>query len=220
MDKPGERSVLALAGGMAFLAGATDVYGLAKLHDLYVSFMSGNTTQLGVSLGGGDFARAGSIAVLIGLFVLGAAGGAVLFNIAGRFHTATVILIVSIILLEPIVIRDGTAFAFVLAMGLLNASISRVGAASVSLTFVTGALVKFGQGLGNWITGHRSERLWGLQAVMWASLLAGSCAAAVLRNRGVVQPWPLPLAGLLLTVVAFALAPASTTVSRPAGRIR
>ncbi len=69
---------LALAGGMAFLAGATDVYGLSRLHDLYVSFMSGNTTSLGKAIGEGDFARAATAAGLIGLFVAGAAVGAVL----------------------------------------------------------------------------------------------------------------------------------------------
>jgi hypothetical protein len=52
-----EMATLALAGGVAFLAGATDVYGLAVFHDPCVSFMSGNTTMLGVSRGSGDFAR-------------------------------------------------------------------------------------------------------------------------------------------------------------------
>ena len=47
-DAAGQRttfSELSLAGGMAFLAGATDVYGLERLRDLFVSFMSGNTTM-------------------------------------------------------------------------------------------------------------------------------------------------------------------------------
>jgi uncharacterized membrane protein YoaK (UPF0700 family) len=61
-----------LACAMAFLAGATDVCGLFRLHDLFVSFMSGNTTMLAFALGRGQLERAGMIAGLIGLFVAGA----------------------------------------------------------------------------------------------------------------------------------------------------
>ena len=48
---------LVFAAGMAFLAGATDAYGFVELRGLYVSFMSGNTTMLGMALGGGGLAR-------------------------------------------------------------------------------------------------------------------------------------------------------------------
>jgi uncharacterized membrane protein YoaK (UPF0700 family) len=173
---------------MTFLAGATDVYGLAVLHNLFVSFMSGNTTMPGVSLGSGDFARSASIAPLIGLFVLGASGGAAL---------------------------NWTVFAFVSAMGSLNAAINKVGAASVSLTFVTGMLVKFGQGLGNWVTGRRADTSWLLQVPMWTSLLAGSCCAALIRHLGVVRPWPLPLIGLLLAMMAFVVRPFLAALPEP-----
>jgi len=158
--EPSQAPILALAAGMAFLAGATDVYSLAELHDLYVSFMSGNTTMLGVALGTGDPARAATIAFLVGLFVIGAAGGAVLANFFGRSQTPAVISIVSIVLCVPVLIPSWTVYAFILAMGSLNAAISKVGTASVSLTFVTGALVKFGQGLGNWVTGRRADTSW------------------------------------------------------------
>jgi len=204
MYEPTETVRLALAGGMAFLAGATDVYGLAGSHNLYVSFMSGNTTMLGLSLGDGDFARSASVALLIGLFISGAAAGAVLSNLSGRFHAPFVILVVSIMLCVPLVIPNWTVFAFVLAMGALNATMSNVGSANVSLTFVTGALVKFGQGLGNSLNGHRAETPWLLQAPMWASLLAGSCTAALIRHVGIGQPWPLPLLGFLLATMSFA----------------
>ncbi len=203
----GQAPVLALAAGMAFLAGATDVYGLAELHDLYVSFMSGNTTMLGVALGTGDPARAATIGVLIGLFVLGAAGGGVLANVFGRSQTPAVLSAVSAVLCVPLLIPSWTVYAFILAMGSLNAAISKVGAANVSLTFVTGALVKFGQGLGNWATGRRADLSWLVQAAMWGSLLTGSCGAAFVRHLGVGRPWPLPLVGVLLAAAGFASRP-------------
>ena len=137
---------LILAGGMAFLAGATDAYGFVELRGLYVSFMSGNTTMLGMAVGGGNLTRSGAIAVLIGMFVVGAATGEALFNVAGRLRTTAVVFVVSIVLCIPLAFPGWTALALVLAMGALNAAMSKVGSAGVSLTYVTGALVKFGQG--------------------------------------------------------------------------
>jgi uncharacterized membrane protein YoaK (UPF0700 family) len=52
----------AIACAIAFLAGATEICGLARLHDLFVSFMRGNTTMLAFALGRGDLAPAGMIA--------------------------------------------------------------------------------------------------------------------------------------------------------------
>src|ERR1700722_12529345 len=78
-------SALVLAGSMVFLAGATDVYGLSKLGDLFVSCMSGNTTSLGVAIGSGDGGRAATAAALIALFVVGAAAGTVLAEWSGRW---------------------------------------------------------------------------------------------------------------------------------------
>ncbi len=194
---------LVFAGSMAFLAGATDAYGFVELRGLYVSFMSGNTTLLGLALGGGSLARSAAIALLIGMFVVGAAAGEVLFNLAGRFRVAAVPFVVSVLLCVPLAIPGWTALAFALAMGGLNAAMSKVGGASVSLTYVTGALVKFGQGVGNWLTGRRADVSWLLQAPMWASLLAGSIAAVTMQRLGAERPWPLPVIGLLLTTYAL-----------------
>ncbi len=191
---------LVLAGGMAFLAGATDAYGFVELRGLYVSFMSGNTTMLGMAIGGGNLTRSTAIALLIGLFVVGAATGEALFNVAGRFRTAAVVLAVSVVLCIPLAFPGLTAIALVSAMGALNAAMSKVGSASVSLTYVTGALVKFGQGAGNWVTGRRADLSWLLQAPMWASLLAGSTAAASMQQFGPARPWPLPVLGFLFAI--------------------
>ncbi|AME27339.1 hypothetical protein AXG89_26690 (plasmid) [Burkholderia sp. PAMC 26561] len=196
-------SALALAGGMAFLAGATDVYGFVELHGLYVSFMSGNTTMLGMLLGSHDFARSVDIAMLVGLFVLGAAGGEALFNISGNHRTAAVVSAVSAMLCIPVAQPHVASLAFVPAMGALNAALTKVNGMSVSLTYVTGALIKFGQGIGNWVTGRRADLSWTLQAPLWASLLAGSCTAAALQHLDIHRPWPLPIIGSLLAMAAL-----------------
>ncbi len=194
---------LGLAGGVAVLAGATDAYGLTLLHDVYVSFMSGNTTMLGISAGSADGARAGYIGALIGLFVAGAAAGAVVSDTAGRFHMPCVILAASAALCLP-AFAPGWTLAFVVSMGTLNAALGRIGGESVGLTYVTGALVKFGEGLGHWLTGARRDLSWLVHAATWTSVLLGAVLATLAIRHGVSRPWPLPLFGCVLAVLALA----------------
>jgi len=66
---------LVLAGLLAALAGIVDAIGYLHLGGLFVSYMSGNSTQLAVALGQGSRPEAGTISELIALFVLGAAAG-------------------------------------------------------------------------------------------------------------------------------------------------
>lgn len=195
---------LAVAGGLAFLAGATDVYGLGVLHDLFVSFMSGNTTMLGVALGQGDWPRVGSVAGLVGLFVAGAAAGAVLGQVGGRRHAALVVAAVAVALAAPSLRPAWGVAPLVLAMGALNAAISKVGEASVSLTYVTGTLVKLGQGLGRALCGEPAGWTWLWQLPMWASLLAGATLAVVVRARLGPEPWPLSALAALLALATVA----------------
>jgi Protein of unknown function (DUF1275) len=88
MTKPGElpygsangrgldpAASLVLAGLLAALAGIVDSIGYLHLRGLFVSFMSGNSTQLAAALGQGELTGVATIAELIALFVLGAAAG-------------------------------------------------------------------------------------------------------------------------------------------------
>jgi len=193
---------LALACGMACLAGATDVCGLLRLRDLFVSFMSGNTTMLGVALGHGDWKRAGMIAGVVGLFVTGAAAGAVLGTLAGRWHMPAVATAVAAVLCVPLLYPDWMPWVLTLAMGMLNAAISRVSGVSVGLTYVTGTLVKLGQGIGHALLG-RGGRDWALQAPLWLSLLAGAVAAGAAQWAGQEPPWPLPVLAAALAAAAL-----------------
>lgn len=217
MAAPSGRDALTafpLAAGLAALAGATDAYGLGFLRDLFVSFMSGNTTSLGVALGQGDWTRAWLIAWIVGLFVAGAAAGAVLSEASGRHHRAAVTLAVALTLATPLFVPHWAIGAFVLAMGALNASMDRVGEASISLTYVTGTLVKLGQGIGRTVCGKPGGWSWAWQAPMWASLLVGAVAATLVRQRlGADVLWPLPAYALMLGIAALA----AERDSRPGG---
>jgi uncharacterized membrane protein YoaK (UPF0700 family) len=189
---------------MVFLAGATDVYGLSKLRDLFVSFMSGNTTSLGVAIGSGNTQRAATAAIIIGLFVVGAALGTVLAEFSGRWHSVVVTAAVTVLLTVAAVFPAVSIYWVVLAMGALNAAFSRIDGANVGLTYVTGALVKVGQGLGRLVCGRGGgDWSWTVQGVMWLSLLAGAVSGACAQARlGDVEAWVLPGLALILTIGA------------------
>jgi uncharacterized membrane protein YoaK (UPF0700 family) len=90
-------------------------------------------------------------------------------------------------------------------MGALNAAFSRIGVTNVSLTYVTGALVKVGQGVARLVIGRGGgDRSWTVQGATWACLLAGGvvgrCAQPMLAGEEV---WALAGMAALLTVATI-----------------
>src|SRR6202051_4166831 len=71
------RNIL-LACALSALAGYVDAIGFLHLGGLYVSFMSGNSTRMGVSLAEGQWSSAAESLGLIVLFVIGAACGSLI----------------------------------------------------------------------------------------------------------------------------------------------
>src|SRR5258705_11182475 len=78
-----DRSEARLAASLALIAGYVDAYGIVAL-GVYVSFMSGNTTQTGAQIGQGHFAAALPSALAILFFVIGNFAGALLTHSALR----------------------------------------------------------------------------------------------------------------------------------------
>jgi uncharacterized membrane protein YoaK (UPF0700 family) len=194
---------LALAGLLAALAGMVDVTGYLHLHGLFVSYMSGNSTQLAAALGQGNIDAAGPIAKLVVLFVLGAAAGQMLAGVTGEWHMSCVLAGVTVLLTIAALLATAPE-PMVFAMGALNASMHRAGDIPVSLTFVTGVLVRFGQGLGDFLTRRSSELKWLGQAVPWLGLITGATiGSAAFMRIGEAAIWvSVALAALLLACSA------------------
>jgi uncharacterized membrane protein YoaK (UPF0700 family) len=194
---------LVLAGLLAALAGMVDVIGYLHLNGLFVSYMSGNSTQLAAALGQGHFGQAGLITKLVLLFVTGAAAGQVLAGSTGEWHMSWVLAGVTI-LLTIAALSTSAPEPMVFAMGTLNASMHRAGNIPVSLTFVTGVLVRFGQGLGDFLTRRSSEWTWLAQVVPWFGLIAGATVgSAAFTQIGAAAIWvSVALAALLLACSA------------------
>src|SRR5258708_40376050 len=85
LDSP--RNIL-LACALSALAGYVDGIGFLHLGGLYVSFMSGNSTRMGVFLAEGHWSNALAAFALIALFVTGAAAGSLMVLSAGSRRPA------------------------------------------------------------------------------------------------------------------------------------
>src|SRR3954469_25182400 len=92
------RRNIALACALSALAGYVDGIGYLQLGGLFVSFMSGNSTRMGVAIAHGHWQTAAEALGLIVLFVTGAAAGSLIVLGHGA-HRQPVILLVEAVLL-------------------------------------------------------------------------------------------------------------------------
>jgi uncharacterized membrane protein YoaK (UPF0700 family) len=174
---------IALACALSGLAGYVDGIGFLHLGGLFVSFMSGNSTRLGVSLAEAQWRPAAGALGLIALFVAGAAAGSLVVLGGGAERQPWLLLMEAALLAAAALCHalglPNLAIAgIVLAMGLENAVFQIDGGAGLGLTYVTGALVKAGQLLAvSLIGGPRWG--WAPNLLLWAALVAGSAAGAL-----------------------------------------
>jgi uncharacterized membrane protein YoaK (UPF0700 family) len=143
----------ALAVFLALVAGYLDGYGLRVL-GTYVSFMSGNTTFAGLKSGQGNFQAALPSAIAIVFFVTGSFLGNLFSQSRLRYSRRVIFGVIAGLLATVVALeRHGLRSALVeiamlsVAMGMMNPALSKVGAESVSVTFVTGTLNRIGGNL-------------------------------------------------------------------------
>ena len=181
------RNNILLACALSALAGYVDGIGFLHLGGLFVSFMSGNSTRMGVFLAEGEWRSALEALGLIALFVGGAAIGSLI--VLGRLaHRQVVLLLIEALLLLAAGLahhlgqQSLAVAAIVLAMGLENAVFQIDGGGGIGLTYVTGALVKVGQLLAGAMTGGPR---WGWlpNLLLWAALVAGAVVGALAYRR-------------------------------------
>lgn len=177
------RGNIALACALSALAGYIDGIGFIHLGGLFISFMSGNSTRLGVSVAAADWSRALQALGLIVLFVLGAAAGSLIVLGRGKQRQALLLLAEAMLLgAGALCYGMGSSelaiAAIVLAMGMENAVFQIHGGAGLGLTYVTGALVKVGQLLATALTGG-ARWAWLPNLLLWAALVIGSVLGAL-----------------------------------------
>lgn len=184
MQKWRGRVGLLLAASLSVLAGMTDAIGFMATGD-FVSFMSGNTTRLAVAISDGDLGTTSRLMLAIITFVIGNALGIIVARLGGR-RALPLLLGIGMLLCAaaawPMASQIITVMAAILAMGMLNAAVEQVNGLPVGLTYVTGALSRFGRGLGRWMLGERRDG-WRVQLVPWGGMFLGAVIGAFLESR-------------------------------------
>ena len=190
---------------LSFLAGMTDAIGFLRAGD-FLSFMSGNTTRLAIAIGeghGGDIAR---LAAILLVFVTGNATGVILVRTTGERQwpllMAVTVVTGLVAALAGAAPSPWSYLPLVFAMGMLNAAVDTVAGHPIGLTYVTGALSRFGKGLGRFLCGERRGGFL-VQMLPWIGMLTGAVTGVfLLQAWQETAIWAIGATALLLTLVS------------------
>jgi uncharacterized membrane protein YoaK (UPF0700 family) len=147
----------------------------------FVSFMSGNSTRIGV----GAATEPAAVAIagsLVLAFLAGVTTGSLAARSAGRWRKPVVLALVAAALAASARLHQPGAApgAFLLvafAMGAENMVFQREGEIAFGLTYMTGTLVKIGQRLADALAGGPRWQ-WVPWLLLWAGLVGGGVAGA------------------------------------------
>jgi uncharacterized membrane protein YoaK (UPF0700 family) len=213
------RNAELLAAALAMIAGFIDAYGMIT-YGVFVSFMSGNTTQAGYQTAEGAFGAASLSALAILFFVVGSFAATLLAQVTERHARRLVYGVVAVALAAIVSLTEFEALpasaaigSISFAMGIMNNALSRVGAQAVSVAFVTGALSRLGVNLalalrraplldseGPWDTHLRRAVLLGR---LWLAFLVGAMVSGAATPRYGASALLAP-ALILAVLAAFA----------------
>jgi uncharacterized membrane protein YoaK (UPF0700 family) len=195
---------------MTTLAGFVDAVGYAAMGHLYLSFMSGNSTQFGMAVARGDAHVVGWAGAVIVAFVLGAFVGSLVHAAETRVGMPLVLVceLVCFVLAWSL---DGTlaanaALLFVaLAMGMQNTLHKAVAGAATGKSFITGALFGTGDALARACLGraHVAEAL--ANAASWLAFVVGVTAGAFGVGAFGVSPSLQVATGLVLALIVLSV---------------
>ncbi len=178
-----DRRIRLLGIGLAFLAGLVDATGFLALNGFFVSFMSGNSTRLGVGLSQFS-ASAGIAGGLIVSFLVGVIAGSLVGAQLGQHRKSGNLALVGLLLaiagaFGELDFLPGAAVAMALAMGVENTVFDKSDQLPVGLTYMTGTLVKLGQAVAGAFL-NETQFAWLPYLLHWIGLMLGAVTGAVL----------------------------------------
>lgn len=194
----------------AMIAGYVDATGLIKWKT-YVSFMSGNTTQLGAALAEGNSGIIFTSLTAIASFLLGVYAGTCLsFMGRNRMKRIPVFVVSGLLAAYTIInfyhtINISQSIAIIaFSMGIMNTIVTSVGSLKVNTDFVTGTLNNLARNTAIWsMTDNEIERRQSksdsiLLLLLWAGFLSGAAGATYLFPF--LANWTLVLPASLLLI--------------------
>lgn len=203
--------VIGVAVLLASLAGFVDALAYASLGGFFASFMSGNTTRIGVSLGTSQYPDA----IIAGSLILSFLSGVVLSSIVNhawpRWRGVSVMVTVTLLLLAAAVTdwlgpRAVALLFLAAAMGAENGVFAFGGHIRINITYMTGTLVRFGQRLGCALMGVGGRWDWVHDLLLWLGFFGGVLGGAfTFADRGDLAFWAAPAVAAVLTLIIAAV---------------
>ena len=191
------------------LAGFVDAIGFIQSGGFFVSFMSGNSTRLGVGI-----AESAQVALIAGAIIIcflgGVIGGSLLGSrFEGRRPAAVLIAISALIALAALLEHFGNVgypiALLAAAMGAENAVFERDGEVRLGVTYMTGSLVRVGNGIAGAILG-RGGNGWGGYLLLWLGFVGGVVLGALSFGSGNSETlWAASAAALILAALSLKL---------------
>lgn len=170
---------LAFALTLTGLAGFLDAAAFLRFDHLYVSFMSGNSTHLGMAVAEGTGPVLLSVLGVVGAFVAGATAGTwIADQAAPRLVPRVLGLEAGLLAAATGVLLGGRSLAcamlVALAMGLQNVLHQAVGGVDVGKGFVTGMLFRLGQSLARLWSGKATRGQALTSLLNWLAFVGGA----------------------------------------------
>lgn len=200
-----DKRTRSLAMCLSALAGYLDAVGFIGTGGYFVSFMSGNSTRLGVGLIE-SLHLALVPAGLIIMFLLGAILGSIISRLANDKRRTYILALVALTTAIGAMLASyeygWIAFAIVaIAMGAMNSVFEADGEVRIGLTYMTGTLVKIGQRIAATFFG--GDKLgWLPFFMLWSSLIGGAIiGAAVYPYLEIQSLWIASAIAALLSLL-------------------
>ena len=201
-----DRNELALAICLTTIAGAVDAMGFLQLGHLFVSFMSGNSTQLAVAAGRGLWQESKTAGSLVAGFILGVMIGRLLSLKTGH-NCRPIVLAIEALLLGTVAFASlpfPIAIGFMtVAMGLQNTIAHRVAGTNARLTYMTGTLVSFGEKLTNALLRIDSALAFMPDLCLWLGFIFGAATGTLVFNHLGIRALAIPCIGLAILSISM-----------------
>lgn len=202
---------ITLAVALAVLAGFVDAIAFTQLGGYFVSFMSGNSTRLGVGT-----ARADGTALLALALIMSFTAGVMVATVVARAFSrrpkAAVLAAVATTLCAAAVLgllmpgASAPLLFVAAAMGMENGVFARDGEVTIGVSYMTGSLVRAAQRLAGALMGDAERWAWVPHLALWIGFVVGVISGA--RTAMVMEwiaLWVAAAVAALLAVAANAL---------------
>jgi uncharacterized membrane protein YoaK (UPF0700 family) len=175
--------MIALAVCLAALAGFVDALAYSSLGGFFASFMSGNTTRLGVAFATARYDEVRMAGALVLSFVSGVMIATVIARRWPQRQQTAVMIVVTLLLgIAATLMRfypgSQALLLLAVAMGAENGLFTREGEVSIGLTYMTGSLVKMAQRLAGALMGDHDRWTWLRYLLLWLGFLLGAVMGA------------------------------------------